>query len=439
MAPVSTETLTKPSAGPSWSSNKRKINEHHTSAFTDTLKKLKEEADSNQEVDEQAVWPRPYLEPLDVDNDAVTFQQIDIEEHQAVGQPPAIRMYGVTIEGHSVCAHIHGFLPYFYIHAPRGFTANTCNDFTNHLNVLFGGRAVHRSEVVSKKSLMGYAGQENVAFIKITISDLRSVPRIRGSFERGEIGFRDLFTPGDACLTYENIAYTLRFMIDLKIVGMNWIRVQAANYRLRPESQKVSLCQIELDCSYDAIVSHAPDDEWSKIAPLRILSFDIECAGRKGVFPEPSVDPVIQIANMVTRQGESTPFVKNVFTLNTCSHIVGSQVLSFNKELDMLEAWTKFVQEVDPDVVIGYNIANFDFPIFSIEQRHSSRPNLLSLVVSVACAPKPKTHTSRRKRTVRVTRRIQNCKDVCNSTCSRSCSVTTSCVPTRSTRSHLSS
>lgn len=43
--------------------------------------------------------------------------------------------------------------------------------------------------------------------------------------------------------------------------------------------------------------------EWLKNAPLRVLSFDIECAGRKGVFPEAEVDPVIQIANMVVRQG----------------------------------------------------------------------------------------------------------------------------------------
>lgn len=25
-------------------------------------------------------------------------------------------------------------------------------------------------------------------------------------------------------------------------------------------------------------------------------------------------------------------------------------------------AWRAFVQEVDPDIVIGYNISNFDFP-----------------------------------------------------------------------------
>lgn len=65
---------------------------------------------------------------------------------------------------------------------------------------------------------------------------------------------------------------------------------------------------------------------------------------------------------MVTRQGESHPFIRNVFTLSACSHIVGSQVLSFDSEAEMLEAWRDFVNEVDPDVVIGYNIANFDLP-----------------------------------------------------------------------------
>jgi len=60
--------------------------------------------------------------------------------------------------------------------------------------------------------------------------------------------------------------------------------------------------------------------------------------------------------------GDLKPFIRNVFTLNTCSHIVGSQVLSFDDESKMLVAWRDFVEKVDPDVVIGYNIAGFDFP-----------------------------------------------------------------------------
>lgn len=47
--------------------------------------------------------------------------------------------------------------------------------------------------------------------------------------------------------------------------------------------------------SYTDLISHVPEGEFSKMAPFRILSFDIECAGRKGLFPEPTHDPVIQV------------------------------------------------------------------------------------------------------------------------------------------------
>ena len=124
----------------------------------------------------------------------------------------------------------------------------------------------------------------------------------------------------------------------------------------------MSTCQIEVDVYFEDVIAHAPEGEWSKIAPLRILSFDIECAGRKGVFPEAEVDPVIQIANIVTVQGESKPTTQNVFTLGTCGSIVGVHVYSFEKEDALLMKWSEFVRKVDPDIIIGYNINGFDFP-----------------------------------------------------------------------------
>jgi DNA polymerase delta subunit 1 len=66
--------------------------------------------------------------------------------------------------------------------------------------------------------------------------------------------------------------------------------------------------------------------------------------------------------NNCVASGEQQPFIRNVFTLNTCSNIVGSQVLSFDDEATMLQKWSDFLVEADPDIVIGYNIANFDFP-----------------------------------------------------------------------------
>ncbi|CAJ0768569.1 6932_t:CDS:2, partial [Entrophospora sp. SA101] len=118
---------------------------------------------------------------------------------------------------------------------------------------------------------------------------------------------------------------------------------------------------------YDKFISHPPEDEWLKIAPLRILSFDIECAGRKGIFPEAQIDPVIQIANIVTIQGEKTPFIRNVFTLNSCAPIVATDVIEFSEEAKMLQAWRDFVIKVDPDLLIGYNIVYLTY--FAIDHK----------------------------------------------------------------------
>lgn len=51
---------------------------------------------------------------------------------------------------------------------------------------------------------------------------------------------------------------------------------------------QASLCQLEVDVAWTDFVSHPPEGEWQGIAPLRVLSFDIECAGRKGKSGEQS-------------------------------------------------------------------------------------------------------------------------------------------------------
>ena len=143
---------------------------------------------------------------------------------------------------------------------------------------------------------------------------------------------------------------------------MSWVEVPPLKYYMMAERERLSHCQIEAYVHYNDLVAHRSDGEWAKMAPLRILSFDIECAGRKGIFPEANQDQVIQIANVVTRHGESKPFIRNVFCLDTCSLIVNTQILEFGREEEMLKAWRDFLVKVDPDVIIGYNIANFDFP-----------------------------------------------------------------------------
>ena len=151
---------------------------------------------------------------------------------------------------------------------------------------------------------------------------------------------------------------------------MSWVEVPPSKYHMIPHRDRHSNCQIEAYVNYRDLIAHSNDGEWAKMAPLRILSFDIECAGRKGIFPEANQDPVIQIANVVTRYGEAKPFVRNVFVQDTCSLIVNTQIFEFDSEEKMLMAWRDFLEKVDPDVIIGYNIANFDFPYLIDRAKH---------------------------------------------------------------------
>lgn len=217
---------------------------------------------------------------------------------------------------------------------------------------------VRRIELVQKRSIMYYQQQTSHPFLKIVVALPAMVPNCRGILDRGiqidGFGMKSF-------MTYEsNVLFALRFMIDCNIVGGNWIEVPAGKYK--KTAKNLSYCQLEFDCLYSELISHAPEGEFSKMAPFRVLSFDIECAGRKGHFPEPNHDPVIQVANLVTLQGEDQPFIRNVMTLKSCSPIVGVDVMSFDTEREVLLAWRDFIREVDPDIIIGYNICKFDLP-----------------------------------------------------------------------------
>lgn len=60
--------------------------------------------------------------------------------------------------------------------------------------------------------------------------------------------------------------------------------------------------------------------------------FIIYCANKTnycyvlGIFPEPNIDPVIQIANIVKLHGAEDVFERNIFTLNTCASIGHAEV-----------------------------------------------------------------------------------------------------------------
>ena len=135
-------------------------------------------------------WKRPPPPKISPTSDPLIFQQIDIDHYTGgvvAGMPgaqkgpvPILRMFGVTMEGNSVCAHIHGFLPYFFVPAPLNFRPEHCKTFHEELNkaILSDPRSnrdnlqepVLAVEMCLKSSVYGFYFNEKNNFLKITLA-----------------------------------------------------------------------------------------------------------------------------------------------------------------------------------------------------------------------------------------------------------------------------
>jgi DNA polymerase delta subunit 1 len=327
------------------------------------------DAAANHKLERSPVPPEVYQRPI-------TFQLLDClqskrEPLQNVStlhhaEVPEIRLFGSTRSGHSVLVHVYNVEPYLWFEAPLGWNENLEPALRATLNEALGQATkvddtVVRIETHDRQSLMLYQGGRKRKFLKVVTQLPGFVPKIRAVLTERGISFAQLFDGVMRFPTFEsNVLFPLRYLVDAGISGASWVTVTAGQYRrtMNPGSS----CQIEVDCSFEAIQAHEPVGEYMAIAPLRILSIDIECMGRKGHFPEADKDPVIQIANHCACYGSATPVAKTIFTLDTCAPIAGADVRCFRSEEEMLIAWSRFLTALDPDILTGYNITGFDFP-----------------------------------------------------------------------------
>jgi DNA polymerase delta subunit 1 len=121
--------------------------------------------------------------------------------------------------------HVTGFLHYLYVEAPVGFQVADCEKFKTFLDgcVAQSGPAIHSVGLVKRESLYYYKGNQQFAYIKITVTDPGVVANVRGTIERCQANYKKLWKPvldneGKGHIqTYDMVDYLTRFMIDCDV------------------------------------------------------------------------------------------------------------------------------------------------------------------------------------------------------------------------------
>ena len=79
------------------------------------------------------------------------------------------------------------------------------------------------------------------------------------------------------------------------------------------------------------------------------------------ILPELKGDEVSFIGSTFLRYGESEPYLNHCLVVGSCDSVQGVEIVSCSTERQLLLAWTKLIQDENPDILIGYNIFMFDY------------------------------------------------------------------------------
>ena len=273
-----------------------------------------------------------------------------------------IKAYGITEEGHSISIDFKGFQPFFFVRVPDGWTRNSVKLFKMQLEERvnkYSRKALIKFTVIKRIPYYGFCNYEKSFFIKLVFKNLSGFYSYRKAVR--ESSDNPIRVSGEdydfGKLMYEsNITPMLRFFHSKNIKPVGWIKLPFGKYSMN--YPKTTRCQIDCSMHY---MNVEPID-LDKIGKFVVASYDIECTSCDGTFPNETrpEDKIIQIGTTINIFG-SDKIHKYIATLKKCDEIESTTVEEFENEKDLVIGWCRFIKNLDPDVITGYNIWGFDW------------------------------------------------------------------------------
>ena len=208
------------------------------------------------------------------------------------------------------------FKPYFYLLPTSKMEINELMA----VSAMDGGGAVRPASIEpSKRKILG----KDEDTFKIFAPSPIYVPKLSAAMSRY-----------GTCYEYD-IPFAKRYTLDKDITPLS-------NYEIKADGEGGRLCIKSMKPAKNALA-----------VEFNLMCFDIEVYNPLGV-PRPSNDPVIMISYTYRSKGESGEGVI------TFKKIKKDFVTVVGDERELFAAFADKVRELDIDVIVGYNSANFD-------------------------------------------------------------------------------
>jgi DNA polymerase elongation subunit (family B) len=304
-------------------------------------------------------------EIIENDSDESSEETLDKDKNYTY----IIHTFGRTQEGKSVYMKIVNYTPYFYIKLPEKWDKTYANSKLKPMLNYFKSNnnkkvwkkfrsCLINMDIVEKLTPDGFTNGKKCLYGRLIFNNAYAMKKFRYLFEQSKVYIPGVLNAPYQFKTYEaNLPPMLRCFHIMKVSGCGWVNVEKYQ-EIKEEYMKESFCDIEIRADWRKIKPINKDFN----APLRILSFDIECYSIDGEFPQAkrSGDAIIQIGSTYTYLGENLPYRQHIVCLKKTDNLPDIIVESYETEQDMINGWIKELITSDCDIITGYNIFYFD-------------------------------------------------------------------------------
>jgi DNA polymerase I len=300
------------------------------------------------------------------------FQLLDAD-YILSDNKPIVRLFGRTDENKSITVFCENFLPYFYILPAIGKKSEL-----KELIMKKYKEIVLKIETVEKHLPIGFK-ESPEELLKITLNNPARTPIIRDELKR-EKSVKEVFEA--------DILFKYRFMADNNISGMKWYEVTGNGIQTNTVKTEKKIAAESLK-EFDS-------EEYMR---FKYMSIDIEVVSGEGGLPDAEKDPIIlfSIYFYPAYNGKNSLVLSAKKVRGT-----NGDTLGFYTEKEMLQEFLRIIDNYDPDLIIGYNINNFDLPYIEVRLRKNNLPRTLGRCTQKTLIPRKVTNRFRNTITGRV-------------------------------------
>ena len=270
-----------------------------------------------------------------------------------------IEAYGRTADDKSVYCKILNFTPHFYVQIPSSWGDKQLNLFTEDLREKIYPKRYKNCLISYKRkrlyNLYGFKAGKKSSYVMLVFNSEIGMKKYQWLLQKPYTCYTLYMRKHKFKLFETNILPLLRFLHIQDINASGWVELK--KYKKLPSSE--FNVDIAIEAIWTDVLSVKTD---TSIAPLKILSYDIECTSSDDGFPQAmrEGDKIIQIGSTFSLNGSEECYYKHIVTLGSCDPIDGVDVESYDTEKEVLRAWQKLIIKHDPDIITGYNIVGFD-------------------------------------------------------------------------------